>query len=385
MKKKILIIQHHGKFGGASKSISEFILKLKKNFEFDIMCPNGSSYKFFKNKNLNVYNFFGIPSYDITEIGIYSGFRKILVIREILYFIFFLFSLLRIKKKYDLIHLNDTNLIIISPLLKFFFKAKIICHIRTRVNKKKIPKIILYVSKKYIDRFICIDKSTYSTSPNMKKSIIIYNIFNNQHLKKVFSTKKKKLFYVGFLGSLDFHKGLDFYFDCISEINKSKNKFIFLIGGSLSVSNNFLLKLLDFFKIKKNFNKIFKSFQNNNFKNVKFLNNVSNLKMFYKNIDLICFPSRMNALGRPVIEAASFKIPSLVCLDQYFNDTIINKKTGYVFKFGEKELFIRTLKNLSNNKKKLLKLGVNAKKNYELRHNLTKNIDKLSKLYKSLI
>lgn len=385
MKKKILIIQHHGKFGGASKSISEFILKLKKNFEFDIMCPNGSSYKFFKNKNLNVYNFFGIPSYDITEIGIYSGFRKILVIREILYFIFFLFSLLRIKKKYDLIHLNDTNLIIISPLLKFFFKAKIICHIRTRVNKKKIPKIILYISKKYIDRFICIDKSTYSTSPNMKKSIIIYNIFNNQNLKKVFSTKKKKLFYVGFLGSLDFHKGLDFYFDCISEINKSKNKFIFLIGGSLSVSNNFLLKLLDFFKIKKNFNKIFKSFQNNNFKNVKFLNNVSNLKMFYKNIDLICFPSRMNALGRPVIEAASFKIPSLVCLDQYFNDTIINKKTGYVFKFGEKELFIRTLKNLSNNKKKLLQLGVNAKKNYELRHNLTKNLDKLSKLYKSLI
>ena len=385
MKKKILIIQHHGKFGGASKSISEFILKLKKNFEFDIMCPNGSSYKFFKNKNLNVYNFFGIPSYDITEIGIYSGFRKILVIREILYFIFFLFSLLRIKKKYDLIHLNDTNLIIISPLLKFFFKAKIICHIRTRVNKKKIPKIILYISKKYIDKFICIDKSTYSTSPNMKKSIIIYNIFNNQNLKKVFSTKKKKLFYVGFLGSLDFHKGLDFYFDCISEINKSKNKFIFLIGGSLSVSNNFLLKLLDFFKIKKNFNKIFKSFQNNNFKNVKFLNNVSNLKMFYKNIDLICFPSRMNALGRPVIEAASFKIPSLVCLDQYFNDTIINKKTGYVFRFGEKELFIRTLKNLSNNKKKLLKLGVNAKKNYELRHNLTKNIDKLSKLYKSLI
>ena len=43
------------------------------------------------------------------------------------------------------------------------------------------------------------------------------------------------------------------------------------------------------------------------------------------------------------------------------------------------------MKNLSNNKKKLLKLGVNAKKNYELRHNLTKNIDKLSKLYKSLI
>lgn len=385
MKKKILIIQHHGKFGGASKSISEFILKLKKNFKFDIICPNGSTYKFFQNKNLNVYNFFGIPSYDITEIGIYSGFRKILIIREILYFFLFLFSVFKIKKKYDIIHLNDTNLIIISPLLKYFFKGKIICHVRTRVSTKKIPKLILFLSKKYIDRFICIDKSTFFTSPNRKKSVIIYNIFNNQNLRKKISIKKNKLFYVGFLGSLDYHKGLDFYFDCITDINKSKNKFIFLIGGSLSVPNNFVLRILELFKIKKNFNKILISFQNKNYKNVKFLNNITNLGKFYKSLDLICFPSRMNALGRPVIEAASYNIPSLVCLNQYFNDTIVDKKTGYVLKFGDKNLFIRTLKNLSMNKKKLLQLGVNAKKNYDLRHGFTKNIDKLSNLYKSLI
>ena len=163
----------------------------------------------------------------------------------------------------------------------------------------------MFISKKYIDRFICIDKSTFFTSPNKKKSVIIYNIFNNQNLKKKISIKKNKLFYVGFLGSLDFHKGLDFYFDCISDINKSKNKFIFLIGGSLSVPNNFVLRILELFKIKKNFNKILISFQNKNYKNVKFLNNITNLRKFYKNLDLICFQSRMNALGRPVIEAAS--------------------------------------------------------------------------------
>ena len=49
----------------------------------------------------------------------------------------------------------------------------------------------------------------------------------------------------------------------------------------------------------------------------------------------------MNALGRPVIEAASYGIPSLVCLDKYFNDTIIDKKTGYVLKFGKKNLLLR--------------------------------------------
>ena len=384
MKKNILIIQHHSKFGGASKSISEFILKLQNKFDFDIICPNGSTYEFFKSKKLNVHKLFGIPSYDITEIGSYSGFRKILLLREFFYFFSFLFKIFKIKKKYDIIHLNDTNLIVIAPLLKYFFKSKIICHVRTRVNKKKLSKVILFISKKYIDRFICIDKSTYSTSPYKKKSVIIYNIFNSQNLKKIISKNKKHLFYVGFLGSLDFHKGLDFYFECISEINKSKNNFIFLIGGSLSVTNKFLSTILDLFNIKKNFTKVFINFKRKKYHNVKFLNNVTNLDKFYNNIDVICFPSRMNALGRPIIEAASHAVPSVVCLKEYFKDTIINNKTGYVLKFGDKKNFIKKLEFLNKDTKKLNELGLNAKKNYHSKHNVINNTQRLLKIYKSI-
>ena len=383
MKKKILIIQHHGKFGGASKSISEFIFQLKKKFDFDVVCPSGTTYNFFKKNKINVKRIIGIPSYDITEIGSYQGFRKILLLREIIFFLFFLLSICQIKKKYDIIHLNDTNLIIIAPLIKFFFKSKIICHVRTRVKKNKIPKFIDYISKKYIDKFICIDKSTLSTSPDKIKSIIIYNIFKNKRSNKKKSSKKN--FCVGFLGSLDYHKGLDFYFDCISNINMSKNKFLFLIGGSLSVKNQFLTKILHTFRIKKNFSKIYLSFRNKKFKNVKLMNSITNLDKFYQRLDLMCFPSRMNALGRPVIEAASYGIPSLVCLKQYFNDTIINNKTGYVLKFGDQKSFIEKLYFLSKNKKKLIQLGMNAKKNYNIRHNLKNNTKKLCTLYRSLI
>jgi glycosyltransferase involved in cell wall biosynthesis len=297
---------------------------------------------------------------------------------------FFLLKIFQIKKKYNLIHLNDTNLIIIAPILKFFFKSKIICHVRTRVKKNKIPSFVNFISKNYIDKYICIDKSTFSTSPNKKKSIIIYNVFQSAKLNKK-KSNKKKFFCVGFLGSLDFHKGLDFYFDCISDININKNNFLFLIGGSLSIKNQLLVKLLDIFKVKKNFNKIFLNFYNKKYKNVKFLNNITNLDKFYQKIDLICFPSRMNALGRPVIEAASYGIPSIVCLDQYFNDTIIDKKTGYVLKFGEKKSFIKKLYNLSINKKKLIELGINAKKNYNIKHNIKKNTKKLNTIYKSLL
>ena len=215
--------------------------------------------------------------------------------------------------------------------------------------------------------------STLSTSPDKIKSIIIYNIFKNKRSNKKKSSKKN--FCVGFLGSLDYHKGLDFYFDCISNINRVKINF-FLIGGSLSVKNQFLTKILHTFRIKKNFSKIYLSFRNKKYKNVKLMNSITNLDKFYQRLDLMCFPSRMNALGRPVIEAASYGIPSLVCLKQYFNDTIINNKTGYVLKFGDQKSFIEKLYFLSKNKKKLIQLGMNAKKNYNIRHNLKNNTKK---------
>jgi len=382
MKKKILIIQHHGKFGGASKSISEFILNLKHHFEIDILCPKGTTFNFFKKKKINTTFLYGIPKFDITEIGLYKGFRKLLMLREFLYFPLFIYKVFQIsKKKYDLIHLNDTNLIAIAPILKLFFRSKIICHIRTRVDKKRLPKLITLISKKFIDKYICIDQSTFSTSIEKKKSIIIYNIFNQK--KKIYKKKKKinTILTIGFLGTLDFHKGLDFLFECINKVNKKHNNFKFVIGGDLSIKNNFLLKIIHRLKIKKNFNKVYYDFKNKNYKNVKFLGSVENLENFYSQIDLMCFPSRMNALGRPVIESSSFGIPSIVCLKNYFNDTIQDKKTGYVIKFGDTKKLLKLLYFLKKNRSKINILGKNAKKNFDLKHNANINLKKLTDIY----
>ena len=146
-------------------------MKLKNKFEFEILCPKGSTYKFFKEKKIKVYKTIGIPSYDITEIGSYSGFRKILLIREIVYLFFFLLKLKNLKKNYDLIHLNDTNLIIIAPLLKFFFNIKIICHVRTRVDKDKIPKLIKLISKNILKSLFVLIKALLTLHQIKKKAL----------------------------------------------------------------------------------------------------------------------------------------------------------------------------------------------------------------------
>ena len=72
--KKILIIHHHKKFGGASKSLSEYLKNFKEKFEFDIICPYGSTYDFFKKEKFSIKGLPGISCINITEVGLYKKF-----------------------------------------------------------------------------------------------------------------------------------------------------------------------------------------------------------------------------------------------------------------------------------------------------------------------
>ena len=100
-------------------------------------------------------------------------------------------------------------------------------------------------------------------------------------------------------------------------VNKNNKKINFLIAGELTVKNSLLIYLLSFLGIKKNFNKKINNFINDNY-NCTFLGNVAKLERFYSQVDLIVFPSRMNALGRPIIEASYYIIPSICLFKKYF-------------------------------------------------------------------
>lgn len=378
-KNKVLVIHHHGKFGGSSKSICENILSLKNKFDFEIITPSGSAFDYFKKKKLKVFRVIGVFGLNFTEIGLYKNLRKILIFRELFFlpFTFFLIFKLR-KRNYNIIHLNDTNLIILVPILKFFFNnIKILCHIRTRLSNKKffLKKYISDIINKDIDYLIAIDKSTYSTSYNKKKTKIIYNIFN---FKKIIF-KRRNNFNVGFLGTLDYHKGVDFLYKTASQIENKKINFIF--AGEPSIKNKFLSKILHFLGIKKNIYDVIESNEYKFMTNLIFFGKIYNLEKFYSIIDIICFPSRMNALGRPVIEAASYGIPAIVTLKKYYNDTIISNKTGKIIKFGDIGAFKKNISYFFNNKKKLKLYGRRALRNFKKVHNKEKNLKKLINLY----
>ena len=78
-----------------------------------------------------------------------------------------------------------------------------------------------------------------------------------------------------------------------------------------------------------------------------------NLDQVYKNIDILCFPSHLNAVGRPVMEASFYKIPSIVALRDFEeNDYIVNKITGIIVKEKDYLHLSKAIQELHENKEK---------------------------------
>ena len=332
-KKKLFLIHNHKNFSGAARSLGETIINLKSKVDFVIICPSGTSSKFFKSLNIKVFEVKFVPRFNHFEIGYYRNLRWFLLLREIIAFIYFFFFLIYFKlkfKKIEKFHLNELELIIIAPLLKFFFDAKITSHLRSPLEMKKGKnriRLLKFLCKKYLQKIISIDMDCYRTSPLKKITKVIYNSINLKNISV--KNKKNKIITFGFVGNFIERKGIYETLQLFKKICKISNIRLICLGRSNK--SNFLLNL---FNYEKNFDIYFKKNLLDKEKNIKILNMKFDLKEFYRSIDIILFPGYMNAVGRPVIEAAILKKPSIIALKK-FNKYTAMKGNCLIFKPGD--------------------------------------------------
>lgn len=375
MKKKIFVVHHHKNFSGAARSMGELILSLKNQIDFYVICPKGSSSNYFKKINKKVIEVKMVPRFNHFEIGYYRGVRWFLILRELYAFFYFFLFLIKLKTKYQNIsffHFNELELIVCAPLIKLFFHTKITAHLRSRLEKQKGEiriKILKKLSKKYLSKIISIDKDCFETTPIKKITTIIYNGILKKNIKILKKTNSKLTF--GFIGNFIKRKGIYELIKVFKNLDL-KNYNIKLICVGNKGKNNFLL---NFFYLEKNFSKFLHDENILSNKNIKFLPPTYNLSDFYSKIDVIIFPSYMNAVGRPVIEASWFKKPSIIGLNKYNKDTAV-KNACLIFEPGNLLSLEKKILYLVRNKSKIKKMGknafFNAKKNFDIKKNSVK-------------
>ena len=118
-------------------------------------------------------------------------------------------------------------------------------------------------------------------------------------------------------------------------------------------------------------------------KNMGFVKKIEN---FYDQIDILCFPSSLNATGRQIFEAGMFSIPVIVCMKSGKNDSVRNNYNGLIYNnfFSIKQLQKKIL-TFYNNRKLIKIMGSKGKKLALKRNMKNNNINKLISIYKNLI
>ena len=146
-------------------------------------------------------------------------------------------------------------------------------------------------------------------------------------------------------------------------LNKTKDDFVFLITGGGNEFNevNKLVKDMDFIKCI--------GFQN---------------KRIVNNIQKQSFISMCLMGGFSLIEACAAANP-IISYDVEWHEELVNKETGFLIAEGDLTNCAEKVIELLNEEKKAYKLGLNARKLIERKHEISKTYNIKSKFYRNLL
>lgn len=366
---KVLYINHVSIMAGSSKSLFEILKSLPDSkIKKHVICPKGQFSKHLKSKNIPYLTSLGVCQFNNTKYSFYKKLRWLILIREIFVIPFFLISIIKAKvrwKNFDIIHLNEITMIPCVYILRLFFKnSKIISSVRSiqRSKKNKRYKILENIYFKYIDLFICIDQNVYNSVSNNLNKICIHNIFSSEKKNSSKKSKRSKMT-VGIVGLIQKSKGADIFFKAAKLCIDFGYDIDFHYYGDVNLRTKTIRhKVRKFFNMHEDISlelKKLTSIHKMN-ENIKFFEFNEELNKIYSSIDILCFPSLLDAPGRPVFEAGFFNVPSIVAISNPLKDTFIDKVTGLIVKEKDHLDLAEKIIYLSKNTKLLKEFGKNA-------------------------
>jgi glycosyltransferase involved in cell wall biosynthesis len=399
---KVLYINHYGVLGGAQRSMLELITNFPENaVEPYFVTPGGPLLKYLRKLNSR-YRVVpgGLSKFDHTKLGYYRGFRWFIILRELVYFfptLYTFFKLEKAAKEMDLVHINEITLLLPIILAKKMFKKPVVVHARVVFRndpKKRRTAFVLNVLNKYADHVIAIDENV-ADSLAVRNMSVIHNTFSRNSFfstgsdslsEKIGKINRGKL-NIGFIGAIHPTKGIFELIEAVRMCRSEKMDVRLLIVGSVEPGKtNALHSILKKFRIAKNGNvELYSFIRKHELEEYIYpLGRTSQTDEFYRFIDLICYPSFSDALGRSIFEAGFFHKPSIVSIDRVFPDTFIEGKTGLRAEAGNPSSIYNAIRMLYDRPEWIKEMSEHAYNLSMKNFNGKPNADKVLRIYKSL-
>lgn len=338
----ILFIQHVGLLGGSGRSLYELVreLKTKLDANFIVVSPPGKIQVLFRQLGCEIFTVKGLSNFDNNRYSYYTGVRWLILFREVFLIIptiILFFRLKRNNKDISIIHINEITMPLVGVLARLFYpNAAIICHARAvqRNNRNIVSRILGCINNWAYNCVICIDKHVESSFPYEIKTVTIHNGLPIPKKSKI-RRNINKTFTVGMVGSLNRSKGSHAFLRAakiIAERNLDVNVKFLVFGAVPRTRKDIIGMLLSALKLKEDlyFESLAYLRDNNLTDFLQFHPYEEDLEKIYDEIDLICFPSLLDAPGRPIFEAGVYGKPAIASISSPKDDTFLPGQVGLI-------------------------------------------------------
>lgn len=392
MTKKVLFIHHCGVFGGASRSLGELIKSIPTaQVDPIIISQQGTAADYFERLGFTVFRVRGLSKFDITELGYYKGLRWLVMLRELYYFPSTLSIIFKIKKLHpdiSLIHINDIQNFLLVFITKIILPVPAVIHIRGPLMKRKglRYKFLMWTLKNRFEAVIAIDGTVNNSIESSVKSKIIHNGFITKGY--IDHHANNKILTIGMVSNLLRFKGvLDFVEAArISKEANMKARFI-VLGGKDEKKGGLINALLTIFRFQHDIEaEVFKRIKQYNLHDYFLIHPFrEDISSFYRSISVLCFPSHINAVGRPVFEAGFHRVPSIVAISDPQVDAIIHMETGICIQEKNPQSLASAILHFYNNRSEISRMGENALKLVNENYNIYRNAERALEVYNQLM
>ncbi len=396
MKIKALYIQHVGLLGGSGRSLYEMISALPADkVDPHLICQRGPLKGIFEKTNIPVLVCSGLTNFNNNNYGYYHSWRWAILIRELILILPTISVLIRARLKwgkFDIIHINEITMPLVVLFCKLiFFSTPIVVHARA-IQRNYInwrARFIKFLLKIFVQKIIAINQSVKASFPFKLKNIeVIHNgMVPPKGPEKKHSDRKDKVV-VGMVGLINRAKGCIEFVEAANLCEQRNLKIEYKLFGKVGdFRNGVIFKLLNFLKLQENITKELQEYikRHGLEKKIELCPFESNLAKIYKELDIVCFPSRDPAPGRPIFEAGFFGVPAIASINDPRPDTFIPGQTGILVSPRNPNELAKAISMLCLSSELRKQMGSNAFKLSHKNFNAISNSEKVYKLYLDIL
>ena len=398
----VLYIHPVGTFGGASRSLMEVIRAFPAgSVRPHVITQKGTVADLLVEEDIPVISTEGISQFDCTKYGHYRGLRWLIVLRELYFLIFSFIAVLKARwrwKDIDIVHVNEITALVPLVLAKLLFKKPLVVHVRSVQQCDGIPlrrRFVQFVLKHFSNYVVAIDQTVRKSLPADISVEIVHNgctvgqgLEASDPVVKYIRALPADGVKVAMIGNLLPMKGVYEFVEAAKLCWKRGVRAHFIIVGENARRIDGLWGwLICKFGFAHDVRADLERFvaANGLEQRVHLVGATRNIRPVYNSIDIVCFPSHLNAVGRPALEAAFSRVPSIVAMNKPCDDTFVDGETGICIESRNPTFLADAIEHLSAHPEERKRMGEMAYKQALQNFDIAKTSKQMLCIYERLM